>query len=276
MVAAHSATAPTDSARPVNRVLVQGLTRRYEERRQTVTALENVGLHARDGELVTLIGPSGCGKSTLFNIICGVDHPDEGRVYIDGEEATNRVGLVGYMPQKDLLLPWRTVLDNAILGMELAGADRAEARREASALLQEFGLGGFEHSYPHALSGGMRQRAAFLRTVLYHKDILLLDEPFGALDALTRGTMQEWLLDAWQKLGKTILFVTHDVEEAILLADRVYVMTARPGTVRAELTIALPRPRRYDDVTSPAFLEHKKTLLEALRQESSRAVLQNA
>ena len=155
------------------------------------------------------------------------------------------------MPQKDLLLPWRTVLDNVILGMEVSGTSRAEARREARGLMSGFGLAGFESSYPYELSGGMRQRAAFLRTVLFRRDILLLDEPFGALDALTRTAMHEWLLEVWGKLGQTILFVTHDVEEAVLLSDRVYVMTARPGRIKAEVTIDLPVPGATASSSTP-------------------------
>jgi ABC-type nitrate/sulfonate/bicarbonate transport system ATPase subunit len=171
------------------------------------------------------------------------------------------------MPQKDLLMPWRTVADNVVLGMEVAGVRRDEARREAMPLIEAFGLGGFESAYPRALSGGMRQRAAFLRTVLFKKDILLLDEPFGALDALTRQAMHEWLLDVWEKLGTTIVFVTHDVEEATFLSDRVYVMTSRPGQIKAELPIDLPRPRTYDVVVSEDFLRLKAQLLAELRAE---------
>ncbi len=262
----------TGQAHHQYKVLVRGVTKSFVEQAREVHALHDVNLHAMDAELVTVIGPSGCGKSTLFNIISGVESPGEGRVYINQVEATNTVGHVGYMPQKDLLLPWRSVLDNAILGMEVAGMKRAEARERALPMLAEFGLEGFEHSYPHALSGGMRQRAAFLRTVLFQKDILLLDEPFGALDALTRATMQEWLLSVWEKLGTTIIFVTHDVDEAVLLSDRIYVMTARPGHVKLEIPIHLPRPRRYVMVTSPEFLDYKRTLLEALQEESARAL----
>ena len=257
---------------PAYRVLVRGVSKSFDERGREVQALQDVDLHARDAEFVTLIGPSGCGKSTLFNIISGVESPGAGRVYVNQVEATNQVGLVGYMPQKDLLLPWRTVLDNAILGMEVAGVKRSDARERAVPLLVEFGLGGFEEAYPYTLSGGMRQRAAFLRTVLFQKEIMLLDEPFGALDALTRATMQEWLLGVWDKLGKTIIFVTHDVDEAVLLSDRVYVMTARPGRIKMELAVHLPRPRHYDMVTTEAFLEQKRTLLDALREESARAL----
>ena len=257
------------------RILVQGVSKSYHPDVASgpeLPVLRRITMSVRDGEFVSIIGPSGCGKSTLFNIVSGVVPADEGRVYVNGEETRNRVGLVGYMPQKDLLLPWRTVLDNVVLGMEVAGMKRAAARSEAMPLLAAFGLAGFEGAYPHALSGGMRQRAAFLRTFLFHRDVLLLDEPFGALDALTRSTMHEWLLGVWEKLGATILFVTHDVEEAVLLSDRVYVMTARPGQIKMELGIDLPRPRRYDMTMSQRFLEHKSVLLQALRDESTEAM----
>ena len=268
MVTAASGPAPQAAFR----VLVQGVSKSYRDRHRELPVLRRVSLSVRDGEFVSIIGPSGCGKSTLFNIVSGVVPADEGRVYVNGEETRNRVGLVGYMPQKDLLLPWRTVLDNVVLGMEVAGVKRAAARSEAMPLLAAFGLAGFEGVYPHALSGGMRQRVAFLRTFLFHRDVLLLDEPFGALDALTRSTMHEWLLDVWEKLGATILFVTHDVEEAVLLSDRVYVMTARPGQIKMELAIDLPRPRHYDMTMSPRFLEQKSVLLQALRDESIEAM----
>ena len=254
------------------RVLIQGVSKSYTDRHRELPVLRRVSLSVRDGEFVSIIGPSGCGKSTLFNIVSGVVPADEGRVYVNGEETRNRVGLVGYMPQKDLLLPWRTVLDNVVLGMEVAGVKRAAARSEAMPLLAAFGLAGFEGVYPHALTGGMRQRVAFLRTFLFHRDVLLLDEPFGALDALTRSTMHEWLLGVWEKLGATILFVTHDVEEAVLLSDRVYVMTARPGQIKMELGIDLPRPRHYDMTMSQRFLEQKSVLVQALRDESIEAM----
>ncbi len=259
---------------PTFRVLVQGISKSYPDAAsgREMAALRRVTLSAREGEFVSIIGPSGCGKSTLFNIVSGVTPPDEGRVYINGQETRDRVGLVGYMPQKDLLLPWRTVLDNVVLGMEVAGTPRAAARRQAMPLLAEFGLEGFEAAYPHVLSGGMRQRAALLRTFLFHQDILLLDEPFGALDALTRSTMHEWLLQVWDKLGATILFVTHDVEEAVLLSDRVYVMTARPGQIKMEVQIDLPRPRSYDVTVTQRFLEYKRDLLRALRDETVEAM----
>ena len=181
------------------------------------------------GEFVTIIGASGSGKSTLFNLCVGLLEPDEGSIIIDGEEPTNRLGMLGYMPQRDLLLPWRSVLDNVVLPRDIKGVPREESRQEALEMFQRFGLSGFEHDYPSALSGGMRQRAALLRTWLTGCDTLLLDEPFGALDALTRKELQDWLLGVWQEFGRTVVFITHDVEEAVYLADRVIVLELPSG-----------------------------------------------
>src|SRR6516162_682843 len=196
-------------------------------------ALAPVTLAIPQGRFVSLIGPSGCGKSTIFNIIAGLLEPTAGRVIIDGVDATGTIGRVGYMLQKDLLLPWRTVLDNVILGMEIQGVPLRAARQRALPLLHRYGLSGFEYLSPSALSGGMRQRAALLRTLLFDTDIILLDEPFGALDAQTKLLMQEWLMQLWGDFGKTVLFGTHDVEEAIFLSDEVHVMGMRPGRIIA-------------------------------------------
>lgn len=232
-----------------------------------VTALGGVNLTARSGEFVVLIGPSGCGKSTLLNIICGLMEPDSGEVLLDGRPVQNRTGLLGYMLQKDLLLPWRKVLDNVILGPEISGLDRKAARQEAERLMPDFGLEGFEHSYPATLSGGMRQRTALLRTFLCRRNAMLLDEPFGALDALTRRGLQQWLLEVWSRFRQTILFVTHDVDEAVYLADRAYVMTPRPGRIKLELDVPLPRPRQREMVTSSEFAALKAQLLSSLQAE---------
>jgi ABC-type nitrate/sulfonate/bicarbonate transport system ATPase subunit len=242
----------------------------------TIPVLRDIDLFAGEGEFVTLIGPSGCGKSTLLNVVAGLQEPTSGSIRLDGRSTAVQVGATAYMPQKDLLMPWRTVLDNTILGMEIRGVPRAEARVQALSLFELFGLSGFEHDYPAVLSGGMRQRAAFLRTVLTGKDVMLLDEPFGALDALTRSNMQEWLLHLWDSLRKTILFVTHDVDEAVLLSDRVYLLTARPGRVKLTLEVDLPRPREYQMVTSSRFVALKEVLLVALREEAQKAMVQDA
>ena len=238
-----------------------------------VAALGQIDLSVRNGEFITVIGPSGCGKSTLFNILVGLMQPDPGgEMYLHGEKLgpNSLLGKIAFMPQRDMLLPWRTVLDNAILGVEVAGQGRREARRRAMDVIGEFGLAGFDSHYPHQLSGGMRQRVALMRTFLFERDLMLLDEPFGALDALTRSMMQQWLLKVWEHFRRTILFITHDIDEAIFLADRVLVISARPGTIKLDIPVHLERPRPSSIVTSSDFIALKRQLLEAVEEESMK------
>jgi ABC-type nitrate/sulfonate/bicarbonate transport system ATPase subunit len=243
-----------------------GLVKRFESRGGGVQALDGLDLEVADGEFVSVIGPSGCGKSTLFNLLAGLEEPSAGALFLDGDrcDPSRLLGRVGYMPQRDLLMPWRTILDNTIIGLEVAGVGRAEARRRALKLFDAFGLAGFERRRPGELSGGMRQRAALLRTFLAGREVILLDEPFGALDSLTRVGMQQWLLQVWEEHRKTILLITHDVDEALFLSDRVYVLTSRPGRVELVLDVDLPRPRSYELITSEPFTERKQLLLEHL------------
>ena len=229
-----------------------------------------------DGRLVSLIGPSGCGKSTLFNVIAGLLRPTTGDVLADGKSIVGRPGHVAYMLQKSLLLPWRTIIDNIILAAEIRGVPKRESIARAQPLIEHYGLGGFEQHYPHELSGGMRQRTSLLRTMLYDRDVVLLDEPFGALDAQTRLLMQSWLLQVWSDLGKTILFVTHDIDEAIYLSDEIYVFTARPGRIKAHIKVGLSRPREQDVVTSTSFTELKRQLLGLLNDEARIAEQQES
>ena len=235
-------------------VEVAGVSKAFRVQGRIVQALQDVHLAAGPGEFVTL------------NILCGLMQPDAGEVRLDGVPALQRTGRLAYMPQKDLLLPWRSVLDNVILGPEIAGVLREKARAQAQAWLPLFGLEGFADAYPAVLSGGMKQRAAFLRAVLQDKPAILLDEPFGALDAITRRNLQEWLLSVWQRLGRTILFITHDVEEAIFLSDRVYVMTPRPGRVSLALPIALPRPRTRAMLVGSEFAACRERLMAVMRE----------
>ncbi len=247
---------------------VRGVSKDFrDEAGHVVRALDGVSLRVAAGELVALVGPSGAGKSTLLAIVAGLEAPTSGAVALDGDANARRLGRVGYMPQRDLLLPWRTALGNAIAGLQVQGVPGEEARAHARALFATFGVSGFEDSYPHALSGGMRQRVAFARTALAASDLLLLDEPFGALDALTRAGLQTWLLEIWGGLGKSCLLVTHDVDEALLLADRVYVLSPRPGRVRLERTIPLERPRRAAMLARPEVAALKAELLWALTDE---------
>jgi len=245
----------------VNRdgVSLSQVSRAYRDRRGThVQALADVSLHAPRGTVLAVVGPSGCGKTTLLELICGLQPTDAGS--IECEPAV-------LMPQRDLLLPWLSALDNAALALRIAGDSRAQARADAATLFAELGLGGFERARPHELSGGMRQRVAFLRTLLSGKPVLCLDEPFGALDAITRQEMQEWLTGALVREPRTVVLVTHDVEEAIVLADRVAILSGRPGTVLAELAVELPRPRER---TGEAAIALREQALHALKLGASR------
>src|SRR3954452_10041248 len=230
-------------------ILVEDVVKAYPR----VEALAGVSLRAATGEVVAVVGPSGCGKSTLLELVCGLQSPDAGRV-----EAAPAV----LMPQHDLLLPWADALDNAALALRVRGAKRAEARRRAAPVFAEFGLAGFERAKPDELSGGMRQRVAFLRTLLAGAPVLCLDEPFGALDAISRAEMQAWLAGALARDPRTVLLVTHDVEEAVVLADRVVVLSPRPGRVVAELEVTMPRPRQATDADVVAL---RQRALEGLR-----------
>ena len=252
----------------MTKLRVEGVTKTYAGSRRdgsgAVAALEGIDLEVAAGEFVSIIGPSGCGKSTLLGIVAGLVPPSSGRVTVDGAEPDELLGRVGYLQQRDLLMPWRTVLDNTIVGLELRGVGRREARRRAREQFPRFGLAGFENERPAALSAGMRQRAAILRAILAEQELMLLDEPFVALDALTRQRMREWLLEVWRRERKTILLVTHDVEEAVFLSDRVHVMSGRPGRMVLSLDIELPRPRQPRITSAPEFLALKQRLLEPL------------
>ncbi|MGD0452212.1 MAG: ABC transporter ATP-binding protein [Solirubrobacteraceae bacterium] len=228
-------------------VALEGVGRTYGERgARSVQALADVSMRAAPGELLAVVGPSGCGKTTLLELICGLQAPDAGSI---------ACAPAVLMPQRDLLLPWLSAVDNAALALRIAHVSRAHARAQADALFAELGLDGFQHARPHALSGGMRQRVAFLRTLLSGKPLLCLDEPFGALDTITRGEMQEWLGGTLAREPRTVVLVTHDVEEAVLLADRVVVLSQRPGRVIAQLEIELPRPRHRTDADVVALRE---------------------
>ncbi len=245
---------------------VEGVGKRYGSGDREVVALSGVSLTVGDGEFAALVGPSGCGKTTLLNLIAGLDDVDAGRILVDGESpsAEDRLKRFGYMPQQDMLFPWRTVLENVSLGLEVQGMHRADARARAAEMFPQFGLGGFEQRRPHELSGGMRQRASFLRTYLLGRPFLLLDEPFGALDAITRGQLQTWLAETWNRIGGSALLVTHDPHEAVALSDRVYVMSPRPGRITNVLEVDLPRPR----TARAAETEAAHRLIDVLRHET--------
>ncbi len=246
-------------------IRIAGVTKVFRNRRGDVTALRELTMEAHAGATLGVVGPSGCGKSTLLELICGLQEPAIGAIAVDGASAAERLRRCALMPQRDLLLPWRTALDNAGIALELRGVRRAEARTRTLPLFERFGLEEFARARPAELSGGMRQRVSFARTLLAGKPILLLDEPFGSLDSITRAELQEWLADVLAQEPRTTLLVTHDVEEALFLCDRVLILSPRPGTVRAELHVELDRRRpRRELVTSPEFAALKERALEAL------------
>ncbi len=252
------------------KLLVQNVTKTFGSGRQSLETLATIDLTVAQGEFVSIIGPSGCGKSTLFNIIAGVEEPTSGTIAIDGEADIIRAGKTGYMPQQPLLLPWRTVEENVMLGLDVRRISREKARREAYELLKHFGLAEFTQHYPSTLSGGMRQRVALLRTVLFNKSFLLLDEPFGALDALTRLACQMWLLKLWHEFHSSVLFITHDVREAILLSDRIYVLSARPATVLRIVDVDLPRPRQPEHLAFTQSVQLEQALMSILMKEQNK------
>nr|WP_280468308.1 ABC transporter ATP-binding protein [Nocardia cyriacigeorgica] len=243
----------------------------HGRRSPDLAVLGGVSFTVGSGEFVSVIGPSGCGKSTVFNMLAGLESPDAGAVHFHATADNSPAAHCAYMPQKDLLFPWRTILDNTMLGLQVQGVPKSQARRRARELFPVFGLAGFENARPAQLSGGMRQRAALLRTVVQERDVLLLDEPFGALDSLTRTEMQSWLQQVWQRYRWTVLMITHDIREAVYLSDRVIVLSARPATVRHEVRVDLPRPRDLSTITAPEFVALEQELLEILHEESRRA-----
>jgi ABC-type nitrate/sulfonate/bicarbonate transport system ATPase subunit len=226
--------------------------------------IEDVTIQLGQGELVCLLGVSGAGKTTLFNVISGLLVPNHGSVELDGQEITGEAGKVSYMLQKDLLLPFKTIIDNVSLPLVIRGMKKNAARAEAARHFKEFGLEGTEKKYPHQLSGGMRQRAALLRTYLFSDQVALLDEPFSALDTITKGALHEWYLEVMERIKLSTLFITHDIDEAIYLSDRIYIMSGKPGRITAELKISQPRPRSKDFIVSEEFMTYKKKILELL------------
>ena len=244
---------------------VRHLTHNFGE----LTALSDVSLDIAPGEFVCILGASGCGKSTLFNAVSGVLPVTSGTIFLDGKDIGGRPGAVGYMLQKDLLLPWRTVLDNITLGAALTRGTTQADRAAAAELAARYGLADFLDHYPRALSGGMRQRVALMRTIAAGRELMLLDEPFGALDSQTRLGMQQWLLKIWRELNRTVMFVTHDLDEAIFLADRIIVMLPRPGRVGWTLEVELPRPRTMECLTSAVFVDLKRRIMEMLYSQAT-------
>ena len=226
--------------------------------------IRNISLELKEGEIVSLLGVSGGGKTTLFNIIAGLSTPDEGNIFLEGQEITGKPGNISYMLQKDLLLPYRTLVDNVALPLTIRGMKKSEARDKAAGYFEEFGLEGAEKKYPAEISGGMKQRAALLRTYLFSEKVALLDEPFSALDMLTKASVHEWYLDVMEKIKLSTLFITHDIDEAILLSDRIYLLTGKPGSITKEIVIKEPKPRKKDFNLSENFLQYKREIISHL------------
>ncbi|GAA0307230.1 ABC-type nitrate/sulfonate/bicarbonate transport system ATPase subunit [Gracilibacillus halotolerans] len=245
----------------MSKLEINQLSKRFDD----TAVLENVSLVIKDGEFVSLLGPSGSGKSTLFHLIGGLFAPDSGSITLDGEDITGKRGKISYMPQSPSLFPWRSVLDNVLLAQELKEKPN---RDKAIEMLNKVGLSEYKESYPRELSGGMKQRAAFVRSLLSPQKAMLLDEPFSALDEFTRMEMQKWLLSIWEEAKPTVLFVTHDIEEAIFLSDRILILGDRPATIVKEISIQFSRPRVEDIRLSEEFLHIKREIYQILRSDS--------
>ena len=254
------------------RVDVRDLQIRFRVKNTEVEAVRSASVHVRPGEFVSLIGPSGCGKSTLMNAVAGFLKPQGGQVLLDGQPVTGPGSDRGVVFQQYSLFPWMTVRKNVEFGLKMKGASRSECETQARTLLGLAGLLSFENHYPDQLSGGMKQRVGIVRALATSPQVLLMDEPFGALDSQTRVVMQEILTNMWQRLRISVMFITHDIDEAVFLSDRIYVMTARPGRIKAELTVPLPRPRTPEMTAAPEFAAMVRQVKGLIREESLAAM----
>lgn len=248
----------------MDKLVTRGISKSFGEK----NVIQDISVTLREGEIVCLLGVSGVGKTTLFNVISGIMKPDSGSILLNGEDITGMAGKISYMQQKDLLLPYRTILDNVCLPLQIRGENRKAAREEAARYFEEFGLAGTEKLYPHELSGGMRQRAALLRTYLFSDEVALLDEPFSALDAITKASIHEWYLGVMQQINLSTLFITHDIDEAITLSDRIYLLSGAPGHITAEVSVETQKPRGPEFNISDEFITYKRRILELLKQEN--------
>ena len=245
------------------------LTKIFDQGDRKVVALKDFNLEVRENEFTVIVGPSGCGKSTFLHIAAGFEKPTEGEILLDGKPVTKPGPDRGFVFQEPNLYPWRTVLGNIMFGLEVMGVPKKEAEKKAMEYVKMVGLTGFENAYPHTLSGGMKQRVGIARALAYDPEVLLMDEPFGALDAQTRKVMQRELIRIWEKTKKTVVFVTHSVIEAVYLADTIVVMTARPGRVKGIIDVDLPRPRNYTD---KRYLSIREKVLNLLEEEVTKSL----
>lgn len=255
---------------------IAGVWKEFAKGERGVRALEDINLRVGEREFVAILGPSGCGKSTLLNLVAGFDSPTRGSVKVDGREIAEPSPQRGVVFQEPALFPWFSVMENVVFGPKTQGQKAADYRQRAAQIIEQVGLAGFEASYPAELSGGMRQRVGIARVLIMQPQVMLMDEPFGSLDAQTRMLMQELLLSLWERHHQTVLFITHDIEEALLLADRVCVMTARPGRIKKSIDVRIPRPRAIEVTTSPEFNALRREVLGLIREESEQAVLSSA
>lgn len=244
----------------MEQLTVNNVSVSFDERK----IIDDISIKLNKGEIVCLLGVSGVGKTTLFQVISGLHDPENGSVFIDDREITGKAGEVSYMLQKDLLLPYKTVIDNISLPLVIKGMRKKKARETACEHIEEFGLSGTEKKYPHQLSGGMRQRAALLRTYLFSNEVALLDEPFSALDTITKSNIHRWYLDVMDKIKLSTIFITHDIDEAILLSDRVYILSGSPGKITKEIVIKEKKPRDKNFNVSEEFIQYKKEILECI------------
>lgn len=258
------------------RIRIENVGKDFDVDGKPMTAIREIDLSIEENQFVSIVGTSGCGKSTLLNMVGGLDEPSRGRILIDGKEVTGPGRDRGFVFQSYSLFEWMTVEDNIRFALEKSALSKAEKSEMVAHFIQAVGLAGFEKAWPKQLSGGMKQRVAIARALVYKPSILLMDEPFGALDAQTRGMMQELLLQIWTDHRVTCLFVTHDVDEAIFLADRVVVLASRPGLVKRDMAIDLPRPRRFDLVTQPEFMDIKRLILSDIREETLKLMAAGA
>ncbi|OWA35320.1 nitrate ABC transporter ATP-binding protein [Saccharibacillus sp. O16] len=277
----HQGTAQTQQPHPVHssdasvqapvKLELDGVRKSFGSRRKPLPVIDGVSLQVREGEFVSLIGPSGSGKSTLFHLIGGLLQPDGGEIRLDGRIINGERGHIGYMPQQPALFPWRTIEENVVLDREINGIPRRESLDEARRWMARAGLSGFETAYPHMLSGGMQQRASFVRALLSPHGLMCLDEPFSALDAFNRSEMQAWLLDIWEETRRSVLFITHHIEEALLLSDTIYVLSGRPSSVLKRIEVPFPRPRREEIAESPEFLALRRELTGWMKEEQRKS-----